>query len=62
MALATRVTSQKGGEEYILGGKVFPHPEMKRGAVAGGRRKEDAPSSARGCGGRAVGKFPPIVF
>ena len=62
MALATRVTSQKGGEKYVLGGKVFPHPKMKHGAIAGGRRKEDAPSSARGCGGWAVGKFPPTMF
>lgn len=50
MVLATVVISPKGGEEYALGGRVFPHPKTKHGAILGGRRKVDAPSLARGCG------------
>lgn len=50
MALATMVTSPKSGEEYVPGGRVFPHPKTKHGTIPGGRGREDASSSARGCG------------
>ena len=50
MALATMVTSPKGGEEYVSEGRVFPHPKIKCGTIPGGRGREDASSSVRGCG------------
>lgn len=54
MALATMVTSPKGGEECFPGGRVFPHPKTKHGTIPGGR-------GSQGLWGSYWGK-PPIVF
>lgn len=44
------VTSPKGGEEYVSGGRVSPHPKTKPGTIPGGRGRENASPSVRGFG------------
>lgn len=40
MVLATVVLSPKSGEEYVLRGRVFPHPKTKHGLFLGEEGKE----------------------